>query len=145
MGKTVSGLKWKTLSERITGEADPEAAKKKEAETENAGQSQEGIKTPENPIQQEEQTPVYSDLEIQKKLEEYYAKGTEDAKGEEMTVLEQESTKSEYLVKVTTKVPGNETVEQVLYEVTVNKITGETVQKRVLTDGKTVTFLLWEN
>lgn len=184
MGKTVSGLKWKTLSERITGEADPEAAKKveeakkkeeakkaeekkaqeekakkdeaakkkaeeakkKEAETENAGQSQEGIKTPENPIQQEEeQTPVYSDLEIQKKLEEYYAKGTEDAKGEEMTVLEQESTKSEYLVKVTTKVPGNETAEQVLYEVTVNKITGETVQKRVLTDGKTVTFLLWEN
>lgn len=146
MGKTVSGLKWKTLSERITGEADPEAAKKKEAETENAGQSQEGIKTSENPIQQEEeQTPVYSDSEIQKKLEEYYAKGTEDAKGEEMTVLEQESTKSEYLVKVTTKVPGNETVEQVLYEVTVNKITGETVQKRVLTDGKTVTFLLWEN
>ena len=80
-----------------------------EAETENAGQSQEGIKTSENPIQQEEeQTPVYSDSEIQKKLEEYYAKGTEDAKGEEMTVLEQESTKSEYLVKVTTKVPGNE-------------------------------------
>ena len=115
MGKTVSGLKWKTLSERITGEADPEAAKKaeeakkkeeakkaeekkaqeekakkdeatkkkaeeakkKEAETENAGQSQEGIKTPENPIQQEEeQTPVYSDSEIQKKLEEYYAQGT---------------------------------------------------------------------
>ena len=62
-----------------------------------------------------------------------------------MTVLEQESTKSEYLVKVTTKVPGNETAEQVLYEVTVNKITGETVQKRVLTDGKTVTFLLWGN
>lgn len=146
MGKAVSGLKWKTLSERITGEADPEAAKKKEAETENAGQSQEGIKTSENPIQQEEeQTPVYSDSEIQKKLEEYYAKGTEDAKGEEMTVLEQKSTKSEYLVKVTTKVPGNETAEQVLYEVTVNKITGETVQKRVLTDGKTVTFLLWEN
>ena len=29
-GKTVSGLKWKTLSERITGEADPEAAKKAE-------------------------------------------------------------------------------------------------------------------
>ena len=30
MGKTVSGLKWKTLSERITGEADPEATKKAE-------------------------------------------------------------------------------------------------------------------
>ena len=155
MGKTVSGLKWKAEEKKAQEEKakkdkaakkKAEEAKKKEAETENAGQSQEGIKTPENPIQQEEeQTPVYSDSEIQKKLEEYYAKGTEDAKGEEMTVLEQESTKSEYLVKVTTKVPGNETAEQVLYEVTVNKITGETVQKRVLTDGKTVTFLLWEN
>ena len=29
MGKTVSGLKWKTLSERITGEADPEAARRR--------------------------------------------------------------------------------------------------------------------
>ena len=115
MGKTVSGLKWKTLSERITGEADPEAAKKaeeakkkeeakkaeekkstrkkrrkkdeatkkkaeeakkKEAETENAGQSQEGIKTPENPIQQEEeQTPVYSDSEIQKKVRRILCEG----------------------------------------------------------------------
>ena len=63
-----------------------------------------------------------------------------------MTVLEQKKSKSEYLVKsYNEKVRENETAEQVLYEVTVNKITGETVQKRVLTDGKTVTFLLWEN
>ena len=186
MGKTVSGLKWKTLSERITGEADPEAAKKaeeakkkrseesrrkekhkkkkakerrkrqkrkqkkqkkKEAETEKC-RTESGRDKRHRKIRYNRKKNRHQCILIQKfrkKLEEYYAKGTEDAKGEEMTVLEQESTKSEYLVKVTTKVPGNETAEQVLYEVTVNKITGETVQKRVLTDGKTVTFLLWEN
>lgn len=198
MGKPVTGLEWKALSERITGETDAakqaeeakkaEAAKKaeeakkaeaekaKKAEAEKAKkdaeakkQAEEAKKAEAEKEKEQQQTaqkdpgnsetqgntesqtnpqgegaPAYSDQEILARLEEYYAKGTADAKGEEMTVVESEGTESEYRASVRTNVPGNATATQVLYEVTVDKITGETTQKRVLTDGQVVTFFLWE-
>ena len=198
MGKPVTGLEWKALSERIAGETDAakqaeeakkaaaakkaeeakkaEAEKVKKAETEKAKkdaeakkQAEEAKKTEAEKEKEQQQTaekdpgnsetqgntesqtnpqgegaPAYSDQEILAKLEEYYAKGTADAKGEEMIVLESEGTESEYRATVRTNVPGNATATQVLYEVTVDKITGETTQKRVLTDGQIVTFFLWK-
>ena len=101
-------------------------------EDESNNKSEEGIST-----------SRMSAEEIYEKLVAYYKQGTPDAPGDELTVMEGTfDGDNEYWTTVRCGVPGNPSASQMLYDITVNSLTGDVVQTRVLIDNQVVEFNL---
>lgn len=122
-----------------------EARQKQDGNTAEKETASEQDQTAKEQKAESEENGTPDDAEIYRLLTEHYKEGTDDAPGDELTVMEGETSGGVYYTFVRCPVPGNPYgATQNLYEVTVDVATGEVTEIRVLTDNRKKTYNLYE-